>query len=157
MSIEYLNGVGNFFGPRAAEDKLPAVVEVDGEYKQLVLTFNYDDLPTYGANGQMNIQLPANTHIKSAVLQTITAAAGGTSYVVGLYQPDSTVIDADGLLTAATLPTANLTAGSTITGTGALIGASIGAAAGQIVVAASGTFTAGKHKLIVEYRVPATG
>jgi len=151
MSIEYLNGVGNWFGPRVAEDKLPALIKTEGNEKLLVVDFNYDDLPTYGANGQMNIEIPADAFIVSTHLHVVTAAAGGTSYTIGLYQSDSTVIDADGLHTAAQLVTASLTEDAWLVGSGALIGASIGAAAGQITVAATGTFTAGSYRLYVKY------
>lgn len=151
MSIEYLNGVGNWFGPRVAEDKLPALIKTEGNEKLLVVDFNYDDLPTYGANGQMNIEIPADAFIVSAHLHVVTAAAGSSAvYNIGLYQSDSTVIDADGI--DASLAQATLTEDAWIACDGALIGASIGAAAGQITVAlASGSHTAGSYRLYVKY------
>jgi len=152
MSIEVLNGVRNWYGPRGAEDKLPALIKTEGYTKEMVVDFNYDDLPTYSADGAMVLEIPADSLIVSSKLHVKTAAAGGTSYNIGLYQSDSTVIDADGL--DAAVATAALTEDAWIVNDGALVGASIGAAAGQIVVAATGTFTAGSYRLIVEYIQP---
>jgi hypothetical protein len=113
----------------------------------LEYTFSYDDLPVNGLD-ELILRVPANAVIKSAHIRVLTAAAGGTSYDFGLYQPDGTVIDADGI--DAAVATAALTAGAHIACDGALIGASIGADAGQLVVAATGTFTAGKFQVVLE-------
>lgn len=152
MSIEVHNGVRNFYGPRDSEDKLPALIKTEGYTKQMVVDFNYDDLPTYSADGAMVLEIPADSLIVSSKLHVKTAAAGGTSYNIGLYESDSTVIDADGL--DAAVATAALTEDAWIVNDGALVGATIGAAAGQVVVAATGTFTAGSYRLIIEYIQP---
>lgn len=142
------------FGVRDVEDERAGVTNTAGDIEEIVLDFAYDDLPTYGANDGRILTIPANSLIVSSRLNVKTAAAGGTSYTVGLHQAGGTAIDADGLHTAAQLVTASLTAGAWLTGGGALVGAGIGANGGQIVVAATGTFTAGEYRLVVEYMRP---
>lgn len=154
MGIEVHNGVRNWYGPRGSEDKFPALIKTEGYTKEMVVDFNYDDLPTTSEDGAMVLSIPADSLILSSRLHVKTAAAGGTSYTIGLAQADGTAIDADGLHTAAQAVTASLTEDAWLVGGGALVGASVGAAAGQIVVAATGTFTAGSYRLIVEYVQP---
>lgn len=154
MTTTVLNGVRNFYGPRGADKKFPALIKTEGYTKEMVLDFNYDDLPVSSADGAMVLSIPADSLILSSRLHVKTAAAGGTSYTIGLATSAGVAIDADGLHTAAQAVTANLTEDAWLIGGGALVGATVGAAAGQIVVAATGTFTAGSYRLIVEYVQP---
>ena len=154
MTVQVLNGVRNNYGPQTTQDKFPGLIKTDGYTKEMVIDFNYDDLPVESADGAVVIELPLDTFVVSSRLHVKTAAAGGTSYTIGFKESDGTVIDVDGLHTAAQLATANLTEDAWLVGAGALVGASIGAAAGQVTVIASGTFTAGSYRLIVEYIQP---
>jgi len=140
--------VRNHYGARTVEERFGGQVTTSGKDKQMSWTFSYDDLPAT-STGALDALIPADAFIKSAHLHVITAFAGGTSYNIGLYQADGTVIDADGI--DAAVATAALTEDAWIVNDGALVGASIGAAAGKLVVAATGTFTAGKAELVVEY------
>lgn len=140
------------FGTRTPEDKIAGLTRTAGAVEQVVLDFDYDDLPVVGGSDTQVLSIPAGSQIVSSKLNVKTAAAGGTSYNIGLYQADGTVIDADGI--DAGVLTAALTAGAWIENDGALVGASIGSAAGQIVVAATGTFTAGSYRLVIEYIKP---
>jgi len=142
------------FGTRKAEDKVGGVNRTAGSINQAVLDWGFGDLPTTSDVDNQVLTLPANAQIVSSKLYVVEAAAGGTSYAIGLSQPDGTVIDADGLHTDAQLVTANLVAGAWLEGSGALVGLTIGANPGQITVGATGTFTAGKYRLIVEYIQP---
>jgi hypothetical protein len=150
MALENSAGINvvNHYGPRDTDASKGGQAKSTGQIKRAEWQFSYDDLPTYGST---NIQfaIPANATIISSKWITGTAWAGGTSLNVGLYQGDGTVIDADGL-DAAITPT---TAGAVIDGNGALVGASIGANAGELTVAATGTYTAGTATVIVEYHV----
>lgn len=139
------------FGPRDIEDKLPSRYAASQGGEVLSLAFSYDDLPTYGLDAAI-LKIPANARIRRATLRVLTAFAGGTSYNIGLYQEDGTVIDADGIDAAVAL-TAIDAVGETVLCDGALVNAlvGIGAADGQVVVAATGTFTAGKAVLEVEF------
>lgn len=135
------------YGVRDIEDKLPSRhAHVAGVHK-IVYTFSFDDLPVNGLDEAI-LRVQANAVVRKAHIRVLTAAAGGTSYNFGLNQPDGTVIDADGI--DAAIATATLVAGAHIECDGALIGKEIGAAAGQLIVAATGTFTAGKYELVLE-------
>lgn len=147
-----LNGVRNFYGPRGADKKFPAHIKTEGYTKQIVLDFAFDDLPTYSADGSMAIEIPADSFIVSSKLHVKTACVGGTDYDFGLYTSAGVEIDLDGL--DAAVAAASLTEDAWIVGDGALVGATIGAAAGQLVVTETGTFTAGECRLIVEYIQP---
>lgn len=152
-SKEILNGVPQYFGPSDSSPlKKPGRLSYEQE-KTLRIDFDYANLPAVDANDVGILTIPAYAKIVSAELQVTTAFAGGTSYDIGLTQPDGTAIDADGLFAA--LATASINAkGKWALGAGALVGASIGAAAGQVTAAATGTYTAGAATLFVKYKVP---
>lgn len=140
------------YGVRDIENKLPSEFTTSQGTEVQHIVFNFDDLPTNGLDAEIK-RIPANAHIVKATLRVITAFAGGTSYNIGLNQPDGTVIDADGIDAAVAL-TAIDAVGETVLCDGALVAntAGIGTAVGQVVIAATGTFTAGKASLEVEYQ-----
>jgi hypothetical protein len=150
MALENSAGINvvNHYGPRDTDASKGGQAKSTGQIKRAEWQFDYSDLPTYGSTN-LEFAIPANATIVSSKWITGTAWAGGTSLNVGLYQSDGTVIDADGL-DAAITPT---TAGAVIDGNGALVGATIGANAGELTVAATGTYTAGTATVIVEYHV----
>ena len=150
MAYENTAGINvlNHYGPRGRDAKWGGQAKSTGQIKRAEWQFSYDDLPTAGSTN-LQFAIPANATIVSSKWITGTAWAGGTSLNVGLYQSNGTVIDADGL-DAAITPT---TAGAVIDGNGALVGATIGANAGELTVAATGTYTAGTATVIVEYHV----
>jgi hypothetical protein len=150
MAYENTAGINvlNHYGPRDTDASKGGQAKSTGQIKRAEWQFAYDDLPTYGSTN-LQFAIPANATIVSSKWITGTAWAGGTSLNVGLYQGDGTVIDADGL-DAAITPT---TAGAVIDGNGALVGATIGANAGELTVAATGTYTAGTATVIVEYHL----
>jgi len=102
--------------------------------------------------------IPANSAILEAIFFSTEAGAGGTSVNIGLYQADGTVIDADGLFAA--LLVAEMGLGEVSHGDGALVQesgigvAGVGSADAYIAMTPTGTFTAGKGRLIVRY-IPA--
>lgn len=151
MATEIINGVNVQYGPQVAEKDKGYQVSQVGETVQLVIPFNYDALPTTSATNGTIPKIPAKSVItRAVVLPAKTAFAGGTSYNVGLSQPDGTVVDADGIFAAITL--AQLNAGGTNLATqGALVNASVGANDVQVTAAATGTFTAGSGYIVIEY------
>lgn len=153
MSEEIINGVTNHFGRKFVEKKRPLTVPSSGRERELIVPFNYDDLPAASLYPMTQV-IPAYSQIVKASIFFKTACAGGTSHTVGLAQRDGTAIDADGLLTAAQLPVASELANTWIDGAGALVGVSIGANDACIVAAATGTYTAGQGKIVVVYRLP---
>ncbi len=70
-----------------------------------------------------------------------------------MYTSAGSAIDADGLIAAAeATQTAIGTAGNVVTGAGALVGKTIGAAAGELKVTPSvDDLTAGAGRIVVEY------
>lgn len=95
-----------------------------------------------GPNGSvMNTPLPVGSVITGARMITEVTPAGGTDFTVGTYQRDGTVVSNNGILT---------TAGTV---QGAQVGTQVSAATGPWFVAAkaTGTYTAGRVKIVVEY------
>lgn len=152
MTIEVTGGRPTHYGPRESNGKFGGKSAKLGSIVEIHYDFSYDDLPTDDSGNEMVLALPAGARLVDSVFKVGTAWAGGTSLTVGLAQKDGTVIDADGLHTAAQLVTASMTAGAVLVGGGALIDASIGSDAGVVEVAATGTYTAGTAQLIVRYQ-----
>ena len=107
-----------------------------------------------------DVRLPANASVKEVVLVMSVAAAGGTSFVVGTFQQAGTVVSANSLITATEGVLANVNAiGKRIYGAGALVStaagtAGVGVSNAYIGVTTTGTFTAGKGRLILIYVDP---
>ena len=153
--VDAKRGVANHYGPRTTNGKFGGQENSDGVVKSALWDFDYNDLPTYGSNN-LQFQIPANATVVSAKLYVdvaFTSTSGTTDLVVGLYTGAGVAIDADGLISAAeATQTAIGTAGNLVTGAGALVGKSIGAAAGELVVAPTvADLTAGKGRVVVEY------
>lgn len=81
--------------------------------------------------------LPANAFLTGQRVIVLETPAGGTDFAVGTYQTNGTVDDADGIRT---------TAGAN----GAQIGTQL-TAARNVAVVTTGTYTAGRVKIIVDY------
>jgi len=139
-------------------------VRSNGSRHTLTYRFDYTAVPSFTADlnndGTKNgfslqdVGVPAGASVESAKLRVGTAWAGGTSLAVGSYQDAGGVIDADGYIDATAGATANLTAGSIITGAGADVGELVHASAkAYTVVAVVGTFTAGDAEIIIDYIV----
>ena len=95
-----------------------------------------NDQTTDGFTG-LDTPLPAGVKILSQHVITKVTPAGGTSYIVGTYLKNGTADDDDGIRVAA--------------GTdGAQVGTQL-AADRYVTVKTTGTYTAGKIKIIVEY------
>lgn len=138
--------------------------EYGGEIDEKVIkvvqwTFDYNKLPTFGAD-KLEAYIPAGATVISAKLQIIqafTSTSGTTDLDLGLYTSAGVVIDADGLITALqATQTAIGVVGSIIDGASgvaaALINKTVGAVAGELVVAPTvADLTAGRARLIVEY------
>ena len=131
-----------------------------GPVRYMVCDLNYDDLPTYTTdlnndgtkNGfsDQDAYIPSGSYITRAWIIVETAFASGTSYNIGLYQQSGTVIDADGI--DAAVAVAALAANQAVDCDGQLVGTQdLLTADAYLVVAATGTFTAGKAKIVIEY------
>ena len=142
------------------EQAVAVVGGTDAPSKRLVVAFDYANLPSFTADlnndgtkngffgGDANI--PAGAFITNAYIVVTTAFAGGTSYNIGLYNAAGSALDADGI--DAAVATAALAANKAVVCNGASVrGTVTEAAAGYVVIAATGTFTAGAAKLVIEY------
>jgi len=157
MGYESNTGLGvlNHYGPRETNGKYGAASKGTGIVKRAQWEFSYDDLPDAATDG-LGFVVPAGASIVSAVLyvdQAFTSTSTTTDLTVGLQQANGTEIDNDGLIEAdEATQTAIGTEGNVVTGAGALIGKSIGANNGELVVTPSvDDLTAGKARIVVEY------
>ena len=135
-------------------------VDAVGPYNYLIVDINYDNLPTFtadanndGTNDAFSLgdpYIPAGAYITKATVIVETAFADGTDYDIGLYDVDGSALDAVGIDEAVLL--ASLAANEAHVCDGANVGGTITEASdAYIVVAETGTFTAGKAKLVIEY------
>jgi hypothetical protein len=145
-----------------------------GLIKEIVIDY---DLARLGANGVSytsdlnndgtldgfntgDVSLPANASVLRVTLVASEAAVGGTSITLGTFGLTGTAISATSLITATEGVIANLnTIGGRTYGAGALVAASVdtagvGTADAYIALTASGTFTAGKGRILIEYIDP---
>lgn len=153
--VDAKRGVANHYGVRTTDGSKGAQSQSDGLFKKAVWDFDYNNLPTYGSSN-LQFVIPANATIVSAKLivdVAFTSTSTTTDLVVGLYTGAGSAIDADGLVSASeATQTAIGTAGNVVTGAGALVGKSIGASAGELVVAGTDTdLLTGAGRIVVEY------
>lgn len=110
-------------------------IDLAGAARTLFTADRNNDGTMDGFEKGLDSYLPNGGTITGVTVETLVAAAGGTSFSVGTYQVDGTVISATAIISAGviqTLPIA-LTQDSFIT------------------ASTVGTFTAGKLKIIIHY------
>ena len=155
FEIDGKRGVANYYGVRTTNGKFGGQQSTkEGIVKSAVWDFDYNDLPNYGS-GALHFQIPANATIVSALLYVdvaFTSTSTTTDLDIGLYTAAGSAIDADGLITAANATqTAIGTAGNVVTGSGALVGKTIGSSAGELKVTPTvDDLTAGAGRIVVE-------
>ncbi len=171
LSVKFPN---YYSDPKNFVNRFRGIGETLGAIKQGV--FEYDlskitastvtytrDLNSDGTNDGFDtgdFYLPAYSSVLRVALLVTTAAAGGTSITLGTYGLTGSAIVATGLITATEGVLANLdTVGARTYGAGALVStsvetASVGSADAYIAMAATGTFTAGKGKIYIDYIDP---
>lgn len=118
------------------EQELILEVELTGAARTIYSADLNNDGTVDGFTG-LDALLPANARLTGQRVITLVTPAGGTNYAVGTYQPDGTVDDADGI---------RVTAGTD----GAQIGTQL-TAARNVAVVTTGTYTAGRVKIIINY------
>lgn len=154
--------VRNHYGVRDVEDHFGADPKTEGVIRQAEWTFNYDDLPA-ASLGDMEKLIPDNSWIKDCYFETITAFEGGTSFDIDLVDTAGGAIGTgeDKLFDALVTDEINVagewrssrTHGGTNSGNALDIAVTEPA---QLQVVATGTFTAGKARMIIEYMAPTT-
>lgn len=150
------------FGQDQARETASIPGKAIGGVKQYyVVDINWDDLPTFTAdlnndgtrNGfsDSDAYIPAGSYITKATLIVETLFAGGTDYDLGFYEQDGTVIDAVEIDEAVALTVLD-GANDVHICDGAIVGGILSTTLDSyLVVAETGTFTAGKMKLVIEY------
>ena len=154
--------VRNHYNSREVEDHFGANPKTEGVISQTEYTFDFDKLPA-ASLGEMEKLIPDNSFIKDVYFETIAAFVGGTSYDIDL------VTTAGGAIGSGTdkifdaLVTADINADGEWRSSRAHAGTNSGNALdiavtspAQLQVVATGTFTAGKARMIIEYMVPTT-
>lgn len=152
MTIELapIRGVASHYGVRTSNNSLGGQESTkEGIVKSAEWSFSYDNLSAT-LNSNLAQTIPANASVVEATLYVDDAWIGGTNLTIGLYTPAGVAIDADGLVEAKL--TAALTANKVIAGDGALVGTTVGANAGQLVAATTGTYTAGSARVVVKFK-----
>lgn len=131
-----------------------------GNERIVEATISYTDLNAFGTDTVLSdtLSIPDGSRIVSATIYVETAftSGGSATLQIGLLRTDrSTAYDADGLVAATAV--ASLTAGATITGSGALVNTTL--ANDGLLTATAGTanFTAGKARIQVRYYRAAAG
>lgn len=128
------------------------------------LTGYPDDLNNDGTTDGFDdgkFSLPPGSSVVRVTWVTTEAAVGGTSWVLGTYLQDGTIVSANNLMTATEAVTANAASvGARIFGAGAYVSATAGTAGTgtvpeYIAAKVTGTFTAGKGRVVIEY-IPST-
>jgi hypothetical protein len=164
---------GYFRDPANSTNKVHDLV-VAGAVKQIEIDFDLTRIPTGtvsyttdlnndGTKDGFNLgdgYFPANSSVLRAALVMSEAAVGGTSFTAGTYTIAGAAIAATGLVTATEGVLANVNAiGKRVYGAGALVAAAagtagVGTADAFVGISTTGTFTAGKGRLIIEYVDP---
>ena len=162
LETQSIRGVTKNYGTRETQGKYGSNHTRLGAIKLAKWVFDYNGLPDADTTNQ-GLSIPANSTIVSAKLRIITAftsTSTTTDLTVGLQVAAGTEIDNDGLITAAqATQTTIAVAGSIIDGASgtpaALVGKTIGATAGELVVTPSvDDLTAGRAEMYVEYMLP---
>lgn len=148
----HADGLVQRYGPYTGDNKVAGEVRTDGVERQLVLEFSYDDLPAPRASDTSQGYIPAGALVTSAYLFVDTAFADGTALAIGTEQLDGTDIDIDGFLDTTNGATANLGAGVVLILAGVDVGTVVSATLDAYPkVTATGTFTAGSARLVINY------
>ena len=138
------------------------VMDIDLELVGASTTWFPADLNNNGTNDGVTDEemfIPQGSTVLSARGFTKEIAAGGTSFTLGTYTKAGATTDADGLINATNGAIANMGAiGEFIIGTGDQLADATGevglASDGYLAVTTSGTYTAGKLTVIIEYVPP---
>lgn len=151
--IDAKRGVANHYGVRTTDGSYGAQSQSVGLVKQAVWDIAYDKLPNGGTNN-LQFSIPANATVVSAkfyIDSAWTSTSTTTDLVVGL--ETSAGSSAGTLLLATELDQDDIqVAGTVVTGTGTLIGKTVGANAVELYVTPSAAdLLTGTARIVVEY------
>lgn len=135
-----VSGAGKLGIEKTFGERKQAVLQIDlaGAARTLYTADRNNDGTMDGFEKGLDSFLPNGATVLSVDVETIVAPAGGTSYSLGTYQVDGTVISATNLISA-----------------GTPLAAAITLAQDSFVAASTvGTYTAGKLKFVIHYMDP---
>lgn len=145
------------FGTRTSEDLRGGHTEMDGVVEEMIVEFNYDDLPNGSTDGSYGT-IPANAIPIDAYFETLTGFTGGTSYDIDLVDSAGTAIGigTDKLWDLLAIADINTVGKRSVASTHAGINSGNAldvalASAGMLKVTGAGTFTAGKGRVVIRY------
>jgi len=145
------------FGVRTSEDLRGGETNTLGTLEEMVIEFNYDDLPDGSTDGSYGA-IPANAIPVDAYFESLTGFAGGTSYDIDLVDSAGSAIGSgtdklwDLLATADINAIGERSVSSTHGGTNSGNALNVAlASAGMLKATAAGTFTAGKGRIVIRY------
>jgi hypothetical protein len=163
MTFEANTGTGvlNSYGTRETNGKFGAISNSSGQIKQAVWHFSYNTLPVASTNATFTLTLPAGATPVEAYFDVMVPFVGGTSYDIDFVTSADAAIGSgkdklwDGLALAEIDSTTTVLPSSTHAGTNSGNALNVPlASAGQLSAVATGTFTAGEARIIVNY-IPA--
>lgn len=149
------DGLDVGFGTRDSSNENAATVRTEGNIEVLQFPLNYDNMPASGtAPSSKSIPVPANASILRGNFRVTEAWVGGTNIDFGTMTSAGVAIDDDGY--DAAVATAALTLNAVIDFDGALMtgDASVGTADAYFGTVVTGTYTAGKGVVTIEYLKP---
>ena len=149
--------VRNHYGPRTTNNKFGGHLPGNGAIRQLEYVFSYDDLPAAGTS-EMELLIPDNSMIVDVYWQTLDTFAGGTSYDIDVVTTAGAAIGSgedklyDALILSEINAIGEMSVSSTHSGTnsGNALNVQLTEPA-QLQVAATGTFTSGKARIVIDY------
>jgi len=153
MTVQKVNTVRVFYGPRDTEQVAPSKTNKGGKTQELVVPVTYNNLPTTDATDAVIQAIPAGALIKSATLivdEAFDSTSGTTTINIGLSELDGTVVDADGIDAAVAWDAA---AGTVVLCNGADIGTipSLTDPLQVTIVPSVADLVAGAGRLVIEY------
>jgi len=140
-----------------------AIMDIDLTKIAAGLTSYPRDLTNAGTTtgfSDEDFYFPVGSSILRVVAVTKVPLAGGTSFTLGTYKQDGTIVSANSLITATEGVTANFSAvGARVYGAGAYTAATAGTAGPgstsgvneYVALTTTGTFTAGTLRVFIEY------
>jgi len=159
MSFEDSAGlsVRNSYGHRTTNNRFGGALPGNGAIRQLEYVFSYDDLPA-ASTSEMEHLIPDNSTILEVYIYALEAFTGGTSYDIDLVDTAGGAIGSgedklyDALTTAemTTIGETNLSSLHSGTNSGDALNIQI-TEPSQLQVVATGTFTAGKARVVIDY------
>lgn len=143
LEITPVRGVAAHYGPREVDNSHGGQESTKmGVTKTAEWDFNFDNLPEV-LDSNLPQVIPGNASIINATVFVDDDWAGATALAVDLVEKDGTVAEAD------IVPTTDLTEGDV---TSADVGTKVSANPVQLVVTTTGTATAGKARVVVQYK-----